>query len=250
MLTAIIVDDEPYCCEVLTTLLEKYCREINIIAVCNSAAEALKIINEQQPALVFLDVEMPKMDGFAMLEKLHTINFDLIFTTSFDQYALKAIRFSAIDYLLKPIDREDLQRAVAKVLQQSHKPLAQQLELLLQKIHHPATAINKIAMPTIEGLQMIPVDSIISCKSDSNYSVLLLKNKQKIVVSRTLKDIEEILEGHSFARVHHSHLVNLNEINKYIKGEGGYLIMSDGSTVDVSRSKRELLLKKLLPDKE
>ncbi len=185
-----------------------------------------------------------------MLEQLKTINFDLIFTTSFDQYALKAIRFSAIDYLLKPIDREELQKAVKKVIQLSQKPLVHQLELLFQKVNNPSAVINKIALPTMEGLQMIPIDSIISCESESNYTVLALKNKQKIVVSRTLKDIEELLEDHSFARVHHSHLVNLNEINKYVKGEGGYLLMTDGSTIDVSRSKKELLLKKLLPDRE
>ncbi|HEX5152707.1 MAG TPA: response regulator [Parafilimonas sp.] len=250
MLSAIIVDDEPYCCEVLSTLLEKYCSEVVVVAVCNSGAEALKAIHDRQPALVFLDVEMPRMNGFEMLEQLPAINFDLIFTTSFDQYALKAFRVSAIDYLLKPIDREELQKAVQKVIQRSQKPLAQQLELLLQNIHHPAAALNKIAMPTMEGLQMITVDSIISCASEGNYTMLLLKNKQKIVVSRTLKDIEEMLEDHSFARVHHSHLVNLNEINKYVRGEGGYLVMSDGSTVDVSRSKKELLMKKLMPDKE
>jgi two-component system LytT family response regulator len=185
-----------------------------------------------------------------MLEQLHTINFDLILTTSFDQYALKAIHFSAIDYLLKPIDREELQKAVKKVIQRSNKLLKQQLEILLQKIHHPATIISKIAMPTMEGLQMIPIESIISCESDSNYTNLHLTNNQKILVSRTLKEIEEMLEDHSFTRVHHSYLVNLNEVNKYIKGEGGYLVMSDGSTVDVSRSKKELLLKKLLPNRE
>ena len=250
MLHAIIVDDEPNCCEVLSTLLQKYCSEVNITAVCYSGKEALQAIYEKQPDLVFLDVEMPKMNGFEMLERLQNINFDLIFTTSFDQYALKAIRYSAIDYLLKPIDREELQKAVQKVIQRSRKPLAQQLELLLQKVHHPAAILNKIALPTSEGLQMIPVDSIISCESDSNYTVLLLKNKQKAIVSRTLKEIEEMLEDQPFARVHHSHLVNLNEISKYVRGEGGYLVMSDGSTIDVSRSKKELLLKKLLPDKE
>ncbi|MEP7230335.1 MAG: response regulator [Ginsengibacter sp.] len=250
MLHAIIVDDEPYCCEVLSMLLEKYCQEIDIVAVCNSGTEALKAIYEHNPDLVFLDVEMPKMNGFEMLEQLKAINFDLIFTTSFDQYALKAIRFSAIDYLLKPIDREELQRAVKKIIQLSQKPLVHQLELLFQKVNNPTAVINKIALPTMEGLQMIPIDSIISCESESNYTVLILKSKQKIVVSRTLKDIEEMLEDHSFARVHHSHLINLNEINKYVKGEGGYLVMTDGSTIDVSRSKKELLLKKLLPDRE
>ena len=246
MLTSVIVDDEPYCCEVLSASLEKYCREVTVVAVCHSGLEAIKAINEHKPALVFLDVEMPKMNGFEMLKQLPVIDFDLIFTTSFDQYALKAFRVSAIDYLLKPIDREELQAAVQKVIQHSQKPIAQQLELLLQKVNHPATVLSKIAMPTMEGLQMIPVDSIISCTSEGNYTALLLKNKQKILVSRILKDIEEMLEDHSFARVHHSHLVNLNEINKYVRGEGGYLIMSDGSTVDVSRSKKELLLKRLI----
>lgn len=243
MLNSVIVDDEPYCCEVLTMLLEKYCEEVSITAVCNSGAEALKTIRELKPDLVFLDVEMPNMNGFEMLEQLTDISFNLIFTTGYDQYALKAFRFSAIDYLLKPIDREDLQKAVKKVVQRSQKPLAEQFEILLQKIHQPAVVLNKIAMPTIEGFQMIAVDSIISCESSRNYTCLLLKNKHKLVVSRTLKEIEEVLENHSFARIHHSHLVNLNEINKYVKGEGGYLVMSDGSTVNVSRSRKDALLK-------
>ena len=249
MIKAIIIDDEPYCCETIATLLED-CDDIEIVAECYNGIDALEAIRKYSPGLVFLDVEMPKMNGFEMLEQLHAINFDLIFTTSFDQYALKAVRFSAIDYLLKPIDRQELQKAVQKVIQRSQKPLTQQIELLLQKVNHPAAVINKVAMPTTEGLQMIAVDSIISCESIGNYTAILLRNKQKIVVSRTLKDIEEMLEDHPFARVHHSHLVNLNEIDKYVKGEGGYLVMSDGSTVDVSRSKKELLLKKLLPEKD
>lgn len=250
MINAIIVDDEPYCCEVLSTLLEKYCHEVNVQNTCHSASGALKAIQQLQPALVFLDVEMPNMNGFEMLEQLPAINFDLIFTTSYDQYAIKAIRFSAIDYLLKPIDREELQKAVQKVITRSEKPVAQQLEVLLQKMKHPAAAITKVAMPTMEGLQMILIDNIVSCESSSNYTTLLLKDKQKLIVSRTLKDIEELLEDHSFIRVHHSYIVNLNEINKYVKGEGGYLIMSDGSHIDVSRSRKEALLKRLLHNKE
>ncbi len=246
MISAVIVDDEPHCCEVLSLLLEKYCKEVNVLAICNSGTEALETIPLHQPSLVFLDVEMPGMSGFEMLEQIKPINFDLILTTSFDQYALKAIHFSAIDYLLKPIDRNELQTAVQKVTQRSPKQLTQQLELLLQKLHKPNGVLNKIALHTLEGLQMIPIDSIISCESSRNYTVLFLKNKQKIIVSRTLKEIEELLEDYHFARVHHSALVNLNEINKYVKGEGGYVVMSDNSTVDVSRSKKELLLKKLL----
>ena len=249
MITATIVDDEPYCCETLATLLERYCPNVKVLDICYSAGAALQSISEHNPQILFLDVEMPHMNGFELLEKIPEINFELIFTTSYDQYAIKAIHFSALDYLLKPIDREDLQRAVQKAVQRRQHPLPQQIEILLQKLNHPISPLNKIAIPTMDGLQMIFVESVISCTSDSNYTTLHLKNKQKITASRTLKEIEEMLEDYSFARIHHSSLVNLNEVDKYIKGEGGYLIMSDGTTIDVSRSRKEMLLKKLKPPK-
>jgi two-component system, LytTR family, response regulator len=245
MLKAIIVDDEPDCCETLSMLLERYCPEVGVTAVCNSGAAALLAIPEQKPQLVFLDIEMPHMNGFQLLEQLPAIDFELVFTTSYDQYAIKAIRFSAMDYLLKPVDREELRQAVQKCVHRQQPPLPQQLEILLQKLHQPAT--SRIAIPTLEGLQMIPVASIISCKSDSNYTTLHLKGKQKIIASRTLKEIEEMLEGLSFLRVHQSHLANLEEVSKYVRGEGGYLVMSDGSAVDVARSRKDLLLQKLQP---
>jgi two-component system LytT family response regulator len=249
MITATIVDDEPYCCEGLVTLLERYCPDVMILDVCYSVPQALRSLNDQKPQILFLDIEMPEMNGFDLLEKIPEINFELIFTTSYDQYALKAIRFSALDYLLKPIDRDELQTAVRKVTKRMKHPLPQQIEILLQKLNHPAISINKIAIPTMEGLQMIFVESILSCRADGNYTILLLKNNQKIIASRTLKEIEEMLEDYSFARVHHSSVVNLNEVEKYIRGEGGYLLMSDGTTVDVSRSRKETLLKKLQPNK-
>ena len=249
-LKAIIIDDEPYCCEILAAMLESDCPEVEIIGIYNNAKDALIAIRQQSPDLVFLDVEMPRMNGFEMLEQLPAINFHLIFTTSYDQYALKAIRFSAIDYLLKPIDREELKKAVDKVKERIQTPIPQQLEILMQKLKHPSIQINKIALPTMEGLQMIPVDTIISCESDDNYTSLQLKSKKKILVTRSLKDMEEILEQHSFIRVHRYYIVNLNEIEKYIKGEGGYLVMSDGTSIDVARNKKEVLLKKLLPYRE
>ena len=129
MIRAIIVDDEAYCCDTLETMLEKYCPEIQLVAVCHSVEEAISAISEQKPDLVFLDIEMPRMNGFDMLQKINPINFEIIFTTSFDQYALRAIRFSALDYLLKPIDKEDLQTAVQKVIQRTQKPIAQQLQI-------------------------------------------------------------------------------------------------------------------------
>lgn len=250
MLKAIIVDDEPDGCETIAALLQAHCPGVEVIGIYHNGAEALPFIHQLQPDLVFLDVEMPKMNGFEMLEQMPQVNFDIIFTTSYDQYALKAIRFSAIDYLLKPIDRTELQKAVQKVIQRSQRTINKQVEILMQRIHQPAKSISKIALPTMEGLQMIPVDNIISCESDSNYTILWLKDKQKVIVSTTLKEIEESLEDHSFARVHRSYLVNLNEVEKYVKGEGGYLIMSNGSSIDVSRNRKEQLMKQLLPNKQ
>jgi len=245
MITAIIVDDEPDCCESLVILLERYCPEVKVLDICYSAESALQSIREHEPKILFLDIEMPFMNGFELLEKLGTINFELIFTTSYDQYAIKAIRFSALDYLLKPIDREELQISVQKAVQRNQHPLPQQLDMLLQKLKHPAMAVNRIAIPTMEGFQLLPVESIISCESQSNYTHLFLKDKRKITASRNLKEMEEILEDYPFVRIHHSHIININEVEKYIKGEGGYLIMTDGSSINVSRSRKELLLKKL-----
>ena len=250
MIKAVIIDDEPYCCEILAAMLESDCRDVEIIGICNNGPDALAAIKKFSPDIVFLDVEMPRMNGFEMLEQLPVINFHLIFTTSYDQYALRAIRFSAIDYLLKPIDREELKKAVQKVKDRLQAPIPQQLEILMQKLKQPAIPINKIALPTMEGLQMIPVDNIISCESDDNYTTLRLKNRKKLLATRSLKDMEEILAQHSFIRVHRCYIVNLNEIEKYVKGEGGYLVMSDGTTIDVARNKKETLLRKLLPYKE
>lgn len=249
MIKAIIIDDEPDCCDVLATLLERHCPEISIAGICTTAEEGLAMLSEKPVQLVFLDIQMPRMNGFELLEKIKPINFGVIFTTSYDQFAIKAIRFSALDYLLKPVDKEELKAAVAKALQQLHQPLTQQLEMVMQRLYHPSRQVNQIALPTLEGLQIIPVDSIISCASNSNYTILSLKENQKLIVSRTLKDIGEMLEEYSFLRVHHSYIVNMNEIRKYIRGEGGSLIMSDGSAIDVSRSKKELLLKRLQPGK-
>jgi two-component system, LytTR family, response regulator len=249
MIKAIIIDDEMHCRKTLSILLKEYCPDVQVIEQCENGEDGVEAIKKSKPDLVFLDIEMPRMNGFEMLEQFSEIPFAVIFTTGYDQYAIKAFRFSALDYLLKPIDHEELKKAVLKVSRQVLYPLPQQLEILLQKIHHQPAAINKIALPTMEGLQMIPVDSIVSCASDRNYTAVLLKGKQKIIVSKILKDIEEMLEEYSFLRVHHSYIVNLNEISKYVKGEGGCLVMSDGSSVDVSRSRKEILLQKLQPGK-
>ncbi len=249
MIKATIVDDEPYCCEALVLLLGRYCPQVEVMGCYHSGADALEAIRIQRPQLLFLDIEMPRMNGFELLEKIKDLSFELIFTTSYDQYAIKAIRFSALDYLLKPIDREELQHSIKKVEQRLAFPLPQQIDILLQKLQNPTHHFHKIAIPTMEGLQMVTVDHIVHCTSDSNYTILTLKNQQRVIASRTLKEIEELLEEYFFVRVHHSSLVNLNEISKYVKGEGGYLVMSDGSSINVSRSRKEGLLRKLQPNR-
>lgn len=246
---AVIIDDESYACQALTTLLKKHCPDVSIAGIFQDPREAVNEVEKIKPQLVFLDIEMPHMNGFGFLEKCGPASFDVIFTTSYDQYAIKAIKFSALDYLLKPVDPTELKVAVQKHRERRMPVSQQQFEILLAKLQQPSSASTRIALPTMEGLQIVPVDSIVFCSSSSNYTVLTLKDKQKLTVSKTLKDIEEMLEDHRFLRIHHSYLVNLDEIKKYFRGEGGTVLMSDGSSVDVSRAKKELLLKKLQPGK-
>lgn len=245
MINAILIDDEAHCRESLFIQLTKYCPEVTLLAACTSAAEGLKAIEQFHPDVVFLDIEMPHMNGFELLQQFTGIPFEVIFTTGYDAYAIKAIRFSALDYLLKPINKDELIKAVTKI---SAKPapaptINQQFDILLEKLGDKPIKLQKIALPSLEGFELVQLDAILRCESDGNYTYVYLKSGRKLLVSRTLKEIEELLDGHSFLRVHHSHLVNLNEIDRYIRGEGGYLIMSDTSSVTVSRSRKDALLK-------
>jgi len=242
MVTATIVDDEPDCCESLVMLLERYCPEVKVLDICYSAETAMQSIKEHEPQILFLDIEMPFMNGFQLLEKLGNINFELIFTTSYDQYAIKAIRFSALDYLLKPVDREDLQKAVQKAAQRNKHPLPQQLDMLLQKLKHPAIPVNKIAIPTMEGFQLLGAESIISCESDSNYTTLHFRDKSKMMVSKTLKEVEEMLVHYHLFRIHHSFIINLKQVNRYVKTDGGSIEMTDGAQLPISRQRKEELM--------
>jgi two-component system LytT family response regulator len=244
MIKAILIDDEKHCRETLSIQLEKYCPEVQLLAQCSSAEEGLQAIARLHPDVVFLDVEMPLMNGFEMLGQLQEISFELIFTTGYDSYAIKAIRFSALDYLLKPIDKDDLKKAVAKLSRKTGHILTQQLDILLSKLENKGVNLQKIALPTLDGFELVPVANILRCESDSNYTNVHLKTGRKIMVSRTLKEIEELLEGPSFLRVHHSHLVNLNEITRYVRGEGGYVILSDNSSISVSRNRKEAFLQR------
>ncbi|MFI5131692.1 MAG: LytR/AlgR family response regulator transcription factor [Chitinophagales bacterium] len=249
MIKAILIDDEIHCLDTLSMILSDYCPEVHIMERCVSAKQGLMAIGKHHPNLVFLDIEMPAMNGFELLEQFTEISFAIIFTTSYDQYAIKAIRFSALDYLLKPIDPKELVAAVHKTQIQKHLPSAEQFQMLMNKVKHRESGFHKVAVPTSEGFELIPADELIRCEADDNYTHLFLKNKKKITACRTLREIEEQLQDFSsFIRVHHSYLVNLNEVLKYVRGEGGYLVMSDGSTVNVSRSRKEALIKLFLQE--
>jgi two-component system LytT family response regulator len=244
MINAILIDDEAHCLDSLNILIDKFCPEIKILQRCLSAKQGLEATMKYKADLVFLDVEMPSMNGFQFLEQFNEIPFSVIFTTAYDKYAIKAIRFSALDYLLKPIDPKELIAAVRKVEVHSHQPTSEQFRMLLDKIQNKESGLTKIAVPIAEGFELVKADDIITCEADNNYTYLHLKNKRKITACRTLKEVEEQLESFSsFIRVHHSYIVNLNEVTKYVRGDGGYLTMSDGSMVDVSRSRKTALLK-------
>lgn len=243
-LSAILVDDETHCLETLQWQLTQYCPQVQVIASFTSSREALSRIPELKPDLLFMDIEMPYLNAFDLLNLLPKTQFHLIFTTAYNEYALKAFHFSALDYLLKPINKDELVNAVRKAWERSTThPVYHQMEILIQQLNNKPNTVQKISLPTQEGLDFVLVKDIIRCQSDSNYSNIFLLSGKKLMVSRTLKLLEETLESHSFLRVHYSHLVNLQHIEKYIRGDGGTLIMVDGAEVAVARSRKEILLR-------
>lgn len=240
---ALLVDDEKHCLETLAWQLQKYCPQVEVVAACSSAAEAISILQEEQVDLLFLDIEMPHMNGFEMLDALQPINFEVIFTTAYDMFAVKAFKFSAVDYLLKPIDRDELVQALNKFQTRGAQLRPEQLNILFQSLFQKNSSVQRVALPTMEGLEFVEAEDIIHCQSESNYTHIFTVNDTKFLISKTLKETEELLQDFNFLRVHHSHLINLNHVRKYVKGDGGYVIMSNKDTVNVSRSRKELLLR-------
>jgi two-component system, LytTR family, response regulator len=243
MITAIIIDDEAKGRLALREKLSAYCPLVQVLAEADNGQEALLLIQHNKPQLIFLDIEMPRMNGFEMLNALQEKNFHVIFTTAYDQYAIKAIKYAAFDYLLKPIDIEELKTAVEKIELKETNQTKKQVELLQQNIEHPKKQLNKLAIPTLEGLLFFDINDIIHLEANSNYTFIHFSGKPKITASKTLKEFEEILPEDIFFRTHHSHLINLNYIKRYIKGDGGQIELQNGNYVDVSRRKKEEFLK-------
>lgn len=243
MLNTILIDDQEFCTEVLQDMLKQIHAEANVVAICNSGKEGIKAIKKYEPDLVILDVEMPEMTGFEMLQEIKHPGFEVIFTTSFDKYSIEAIRFSALDYLLKPVMPHELKAAIEKMEHKQHKNIARQFKTLFQHLDGRRRPVNHVALPSMEGLIFVNVIDIIHCESDSNYTTLFLKSGEKMVVTKTLKDIEGLLEGNNFYRVHHSHLINMHHIKKYVKGNAGYVVMDTGDDITVARNRKEDFLK-------
>ncbi|HYJ64083.1 MAG TPA: LytTR family DNA-binding domain-containing protein [Parafilimonas sp.] len=245
MISSIIIDDEQHCINSLTADLAKHCPNVQVAAVCNSAKEGILSIKKLKPQLVFLDVEMPWMNGFEMLEMLDHINFCIIFTTAYDKFAARAFRISAVDYLLKPIDANDLKTAVKKVEEKIFSSAGTiNIQNLLHNIRQPEQH-QKIALPNRDGYQFIPVQSILYCKAEGAYTKVIMNDKRSLLISRTLGDIEEILPPDIFIRIHHSTVANLNAVTNYSRADGGYLVMNTGEKLIVSKARKDNLLEKL-----
>ena len=244
MLKVVIVEDELHSRETLRNLLNEYCKDVEIAAMAGSVSEGIDSVQEHQPDLVFLDIELNSELGFDLLDKVQSRDFEVIFTTAYEHYALKAIKFSAIDYLLKPIDFEELQLAVCKVSKRKEAGI-QNLKLLnlLGNFRQGSGNRKMITLAASEGLEFIRVPEIIRCEASGSYTNFFLKDGRNIMVSRHLKEYENLLTEYNFFRVHQSHLVNMSEVKKFVRVDGGHIVMNDDSIVYVSQRKKDDFIK-------
>jgi two-component system LytT family response regulator len=245
MIKAIIIDDEAFCIESLVYKLRESCPDVQVIATCNNAKESIPVLQELQPDLVFLDINLPDLDGFRLLEQLPSIPFQVVFTTAYNEYAVKAFKVNALDYLLKPVDEEDLVQAVERYRQRMRQDNGiQQLQQLLQTMQLNRDH-SRIALPTARGQLFIAVNDIVRLESESNYTRFYLSDKSNVLVSRTMKDYEILLSPHNFVRVHNSSIINLLHVKEYYKGKGGTVMMDDGMEIEISVRRKQFLLEKL-----
>jgi two-component system, LytTR family, response regulator len=245
MIKSIIIDDEQHCIDALKTDLDKYCGNVEVVTTCSSGKEGILAIKKYHPRLIFLDVEMPWMNGFEMLEMLDHIDFCIIFTTAYDKFAAKAFRISAVDYLLKPVDLNDLKTAVKRA---EEKILASEgvinIQNLLHNIRQPAE-YQKIAFSQRDGYEFIAAENILYCNAEGAYTTVHLIGNKKFLVSKTLGDIEEMLPADIFQRIHHSTIVNMQHITNLIRSDGGYVLLDNGEKLMISKAKKDMLLQRL-----
>jgi two-component system LytT family response regulator len=242
MVTALLIDDDIHLRSGLKGLLDRYTNDINIIGEADSVKTGIAAIEKLQPQVIFLDIHLSDGTGFDILEKLGKINAHIVFITAHEQYAVKAFRFSALDFILKPVDPEELQATIAKIKAAVGKQNSfEHIDLLLENIRKKVDNYKRIALSTSDGIHLFDVSDIIRCEAKINYTQFYIKNHKPVLISRTLKEYEELLGEHGFERIHQSHLINLSYLKSYIKNDGGYVVMADNSNIPIAQSKKEKL---------
>ncbi len=246
----LIIEDEQKSREMLATLVKKNFPQLTIVGLAKNVAEGVEFINTLSPDLVFLDISMPDGSGFDVLEKTQGLKFDIIFTTATDKHALKAIKYSACDYLLKPIDVEELKPTVEKLIEKhasktSTMPSMENLQFLIQNLKRADDNYNKITLPTGTAYEIVNIKDIIRCEADGSYTNFILTGGKKLMVSASMKHYEDLLPANDFIRIHHHHLININHVLRFLKVDGGYAIMSDNTQLEISRRKKDAFLERL-----
>ncbi len=239
MITCIIIDDEKNSIQALQHLIKRHCPQLTILETCEGAELGLEAIHTHHPQVVFLDIEMPRMNGFDLLDKVGQIDFHVVFTTAYSQFAIKAFQYSALNYLLKPIDPDDLKETVRRIEQAQKPPRQEQIEILLETLRRPEPKMKRIALTTHDGLLFVHTSDIMYCQSENNYTWVHLAKGTKHLLAKTLKEFEETLPPTEFYRLHNSYLVNLNEIQRFVRDDGGYVIMNNGTQITIARARRE-----------
>jgi two-component system, LytTR family, response regulator len=243
MITAVIIDDTESSRISLADDVERYCQNVTLIGQAESVKTGVKLINSLKPQVIFLDVQLGDGTGFDILQQIEIYPYQVIFTTGSDDHAFKAIKFSAVDYLLKPVDPDELVAAVSKVKTVQQDISQDNIRLLLENLKNTKSAPKRIALSSADRIHVVNVDEIIRCESQRNYTLFFLQGGRQILVTRTLKEFEEMLEPHGFIRIHHSHLINPEYLREFIKADGGYALMSDGSRIPVAVRKKDELLR-------
>ncbi|MET3539276.1 LytR/AlgR family response regulator transcription factor [Chryseobacterium limigenitum] len=246
MISAVIIDDDTNLREGMKAMLNLYATEIVVLGEAESVQSGIKLIKNLQPDIVFLDILMNDGTGFDILEQLNQKQGQnsphIVFITAHEKFAIKAFRFSALDFLLKPVDPDELKNVIVKIKNlQNKNSNYKHIELLLDNISKKTESFKKIALSTSEGIHLFEIKDIIRCESENNYTTFYVKGHRPVIISKTLKEYEELLGEHGFERIHQSHLINLNELKSYIRKDGGFVVMSDGSQLSVSQRKKERL---------
>jgi two-component system LytT family response regulator len=248
MIKAVIIDDEQHSIDTLRWKLQHYCPEVEVLAAFDSPAEGIRYLKDTPPDLLFLDIEMPLLNGFDVLEELgRDLPFDIIFITAYDNFGIQAVKFSALDYLLKPVQNKELKDAIEKHLRKvQHKVSADQIDVLLQNVNAEKKGkLGKIALASKESIEFVDAADIVCCEANSNYTNVYLIEGRKRVISKTLREFEEMLTPYHFFRPHNSYLINLKRVREFVRGDGGFLVMENKMKIPVSKARREELLELL-----